>query len=125
MIMYITQSTLAEVSMFPRKQSDQGTSRWERVRKAAARLKPVAARAKPLAKSTRSVARRQLRKTRAWAAPRVERTGHALEETVAPKVSALLTEAAHRIEPDGHAPDGQDGSREQASPEREPTSPAS
>jgi len=93
--------------MFPRKQSDQGISRWERVRKVAARLKPVAARAKPLAKSTRSAAKRQMRRTRTWAAPRVERTGHALQETVAPKVSALLTSAAQRIEPNGRAADGQ------------------
>jgi hypothetical protein len=99
--------------MFPRKVSDQGTSRWQRLRKAAVRLKPVAARAKPLAarakplaKSTRSVAKRQMHKTRAWAAPRVERTGHALQETVAPKVSALLTSAAQRIEPNGRAADG-------------------
>jgi hypothetical protein len=96
--------------MFPRKLSDQGISGWQRLRKAAARLKPVAARAKPLAKSTRSVAKRQMHKTRAWAAPRMERTGHALQETVAPKVSALLTSAAQRIEPNGHGAAGQDES---------------
>ncbi len=41
----------------------------------------------------------RVRKTRAWAAPQVERTGQALQDNVAPKVAALLTSAAQRLEP--------------------------
>lgn len=68
-------------------------------RQAVAQLKPTAERAKPLAKSTSQAARRQIRRTRAWAAPQVERSGHVLQDTVAPKVSAMLSSAARRIDP--------------------------
>lgn len=40
-----------------------------------------------------------MHRTRAWAAPQVERTGQVLQESVAPKVSALLSAAAERLEP--------------------------
>jgi hypothetical protein len=40
-----------------------------------------------------------MRSTRAWAAPRVERTGQVLQDSVAPKVSAWLSTAARRLEP--------------------------
>jgi hypothetical protein len=36
---------------------------------------------------------------RAGAAPQVERAGHALQDSVAPKVSAILSSAAQRLEP--------------------------
>ncbi|HEX6934024.1 MAG TPA: hypothetical protein VF162_17915, partial [Streptosporangiaceae bacterium] len=36
---------------------------------------------------------------RAWAAPQVERSGQVLQDTVAPKVSAVLSSAAKRIDP--------------------------
>ena len=68
-------------------------------RRAAAHLKPAAERAKPLAKSTGQVARRQILKTRAWVAPRVKRSGQALQDTVAPKLSAMLASAAKQIDP--------------------------
>jgi hypothetical protein len=68
-----------------------------------AQVKPVAAQltaqVKPVAKSAGAATRRGIYRTRAWAAPRVERSGQLLEDTVAPKVSALLSEAAQRIEP--------------------------
>jgi len=67
--------------------------------KAADQIKPVAAQVKPLAKSTGQAARRQLFRTRAWAAPRVERSGKVLQDTVAPKVSSMLSSAADRIDP--------------------------
>ena len=41
-----------------------------------------------------------MRETRAWAAPRVERTGQVLQDNVAPKVADMLSSAAHRIEPE-------------------------
>ena len=72
----------------------------ERARQAAAYLEPAAAKVKPLARSTGAAAKRGVRSTRTWAAPRVERTGQVLEESVAPKVSALLSSAAQRLEPD-------------------------
>ena len=68
-------------------------------RQAAAQLKPAAERAKPLAKSTGEAARRGILRGRAWAAPQVERSGQALQDTVAPKVSAMLSSAAKRIDP--------------------------
>ena len=68
-------------------------------RQAAAQLKPAAERAKPLARSTGRAARRQLLRTRALAAPRVEHSGQVLQDTVAPKVSAMMSEAARRLAP--------------------------
>jgi hypothetical protein len=68
-------------------------------RQAAAQLKPAVQRARPLAKNTSQAARRRLLRTRAWAAPQVERSGKVLENTVAPKVSAMLSSAARRLDP--------------------------
>jgi hypothetical protein len=68
-------------------------------RHAAAQLKPAAERAKPLARNTTEAARRQILRTRAWAAPQVEHSGQVLQDTVAPKVSAMLSSAAKRIDP--------------------------
>ena len=65
---------------------------WARARQAAAQLKP-------LARSTGVATSRRVRRTRAWAAPQVERSGQVLQDSVAPKVSALLTSAARRLEP--------------------------
>jgi hypothetical protein len=72
---------------------------WDRTVKAADQLKPVAAQVKPLAKNTGKAARRSILRSRAWAAPQLERTGKALQDTVAPKVSAALSSAAERIDP--------------------------
>jgi hypothetical protein len=68
-------------------------------RQAAAQLKPAVQRARPLAKNTSQAARRRLLRTRAWVAPQVERSGKVLENTVAPKVSAMLSSAARRLDP--------------------------
>ncbi len=59
----------------------------------------AAARMKPLAGGTRAAAKRGVHSTRAWAAPQVERTGQVLQHSVAPKVAALLSSAAERLEP--------------------------
>jgi hypothetical protein len=64
----------------------------DRGRQAAAKLKPYAS-------SARTAAGRGVHRTRAFAAPQVERAGQALEDSVAPKVSALLSSAAQRLEP--------------------------
>ena len=89
--------------MFRRKRNDEAdtsaSGAWDRVRKAAAQVMPVAARMKPLARSTGVAARRGVHRTRALAVPQVERAGQILQESVAPKVSALLSSAAERLEP--------------------------
>lgn len=79
--------------------SKKRTEAWDRTRKAADQLKPMADQMKPFADKTRQAAMRQWFRTRAWAAPQVERTGKVLEDTVAPKVSAMLSSAAERIDP--------------------------
>ncbi|HUC57698.1 MAG TPA: hypothetical protein VMA95_09875 [Streptosporangiaceae bacterium] len=68
------------------------TEAWERTLKAADQVKPMA-------QNTGDAARRTILRTRAWAAPQLERTGHALQDNVAPKVSAMLSTAAKRIDP--------------------------
>ncbi len=75
------------------------TEAWDRTLKAADQLKPAAEQLKPLAKSTTRAARRQILRTRAWAAPQLERSGQVLQDSVAPKVSAALSAAAERIDP--------------------------
>jgi hypothetical protein len=75
------------------------TEAWDRAHKAADQIKPMAAQIKPLAKNTGQAARRQLFRTRAWAAPRVERSSKVLQDTVAPKVSSMMSSAADRIDP--------------------------
>jgi hypothetical protein len=42
----------------------------------------------------------QVRKTRSWAAPRVERTGVVVQEKIAPQVSEALTKAARKLDPE-------------------------
>ncbi|HEX5189983.1 MAG TPA: hypothetical protein VFW16_10600 [Streptosporangiaceae bacterium] len=82
--------------MSPKNRSD---AIKEGARQAAAQVTTAAERAKPLAKSTSEAARRGFLRGRAWAAPQVERSGQVLQDTVAPKVSAVLSEAARRIDP--------------------------
>jgi hypothetical protein len=77
----------------------KASSPWDRARQAAAQVKPVAPQLKPLARSTGAAARRRVHKTRAWAAPQIEHAGQVLQDSVAPKVSALLSAAARRLEP--------------------------
>ena len=49
--------------------------------------------------SARTAARKGIHHARIWAAPRLERTGHTLEDQVAPRMAAMLSAAAQRIEP--------------------------
>lgn len=65
---------------------------WERAREAAAQ-------AGSGARSAGAAARRGVHRMRTWAAPRVERTGRVLQDSVAPRISAWLSAAARRIEP--------------------------
>jgi hypothetical protein len=71
----------------------------DRARQMAAQVKPFAAQLKPQARSTGAAARRGVHRTRAWAAPQVERTGQVLQDSVTPKVSALLSSTARRLDP--------------------------
>jgi hypothetical protein len=76
-----------------------GMSRtWRRARHAA-RLQPTADQVMPLARNAGAAAKRQADRTRSWAAPHVERAGQAVQDSIAPKVSSLLSAAARRLEP--------------------------
>ena len=59
----------------------------------------MAAQVKPLARSAGATTTRGVHKTRAWAAPQVEHAGRVVQDSVAPRVSALLSSAARRLEP--------------------------
>lgn len=78
-------------------------SRSKRIDKAGAAVaaafghaRQAVAQAKPLSSSARAVAGRGLHSARAFAAPQVERAG---QRIAAPKVSAMLSSAAQRLEP--------------------------
>jgi hypothetical protein len=71
---------------------DKATKARRQAGEAASRVAPVAA-------SARVTARQGMRRARTWTAPRLERTGQALEKRVAPRISAMLGAAARRIEP--------------------------
>lgn len=70
-----------------------------RARQATAKAKPDAAHMEPLARNAAAAVRRGVHRTRAWAAPQVERTAQVLQDSVAPKVSDVLSSAARRLEP--------------------------
>ena len=53
----------------------------------------------PLAKSAQEKAGRGLLEARAWAAPRVEQGGVAVQERIAPAVASAMVSAARSIEP--------------------------
>jgi len=59
----------------------------------------MAAQLPPLARNTSEAAKRGVTRSRAWAAPQLERGGQVLQDQVAPKVSAALSSAAHRVDP--------------------------
>jgi hypothetical protein len=52
-----------------------------------------------MAASVRTAARKRIHHARVWAAPRLDRTGHSLEVQVAPRMVAMLSAAAQRMEP--------------------------
>jgi hypothetical protein len=81
------------------KRNREASGALRRPSQVAARVKPTAAAVKTLAGGAGTAARQRVRKTRAWAAPQVDRTGQVLQDTIAPKVSAVLSAAARRLEP--------------------------
>ena len=81
------------------KRNQRASETLDRARHAAAQVKPDAADVKALASNAGTAARRAVYKARAWTAPQVDRTGQVLQDRVAPKVSAMLSSAARRLEP--------------------------
>jgi len=55
--------------------------------------------ARDKAAAAAAAARQGTYSARIWAAPRLERTGQALEQQVAPRMAAMLSSAASRIDP--------------------------
>ena len=53
----------------------------------------------PLAKSAQLTATQGVQQARAWAAPRVEQAGVAVQESIAPKVSSAMVATARKIQP--------------------------
>ena len=53
----------------------------------------------PAAVTARDVAAHKIEDARVWAAPRLERAAHTVEEQLAPKVSAMLSDAAKVVDP--------------------------
>jgi hypothetical protein len=53
----------------------------------------------PLAKSAQLTLGRGVYGARVWAAPRIERTGVAVQEQLAPRISSALTTTARRVQP--------------------------
>ena len=82
-----------------RKWSDLANTARGRGHLTAARLKPAAASVKPLANSSAAAVKRSVIRTRAWAAPQVDHAGHFLQDSAAPKISAMLHSAARRLAP--------------------------
>jgi hypothetical protein len=62
-------------------------------------IRRAVAQAGPLAASTTAAVRHGVIRSRAWAAPQVERTGEFMQDVAAPKLSAVLSSAARKIEP--------------------------
>ncbi|MDH2425672.1 DUF5324 family protein [Sphaerisporangium sp. TRM90804] len=54
---------------------------------------------RPVANTAREAAAHRIEDARIWAAPRLDRAAHSVEEQIAPKVSAFLSQAAERIDP--------------------------
>ncbi len=97
------------MSLLRKKNGPAATAR-ARARSARATARMKASQAAPLAKSAGAAvrqgadevaarARPRVRRARAWAAPRVDRTGKAVQEKVAPQVSDMLAKAARRLDP--------------------------
>ncbi len=75
------------------------SSTWRRARRAAARLQPAADQGTPLVRKAAAAAKRQADRKRSWAAPHFEQAGRVVQDSIAPKVSSLLSATARRLEP--------------------------
>ncbi len=92
------------MSLLTKSQASRGKGR-AKARAGAARAatrrqaRRAVAQARPVTSSARTAARKGIVHARIWAAPRLEHTGHTLEDQVAPRMAAMLSAAARRIEP--------------------------
>ena len=88
------------MSLLTKSQASRAKARGGTARASARRqARRAGAAARPVAASARTAARKGIHHARVWAAPRLERTGHTLEDQVAPRMAAMLSAAAQRIEP--------------------------
>src|SRR5262245_34457214 len=53
----------------------------------------------PMASNAREVAAHKVIDARIWAAPKLDQAAHSVEDQLAPRVSAFLTQAAQRVDP--------------------------
>ena len=63
------------------------------------RARQAAAQMAPLARNAQMTAKQGVYSARVWAAPRLERMGQALQDDVAPKMSAMLSATARKVQP--------------------------
>ncbi|MBO3746023.1 hypothetical protein J5X84_08095 [Streptosporangiaceae bacterium NEAU-GS5] len=59
----------------------------------------AAERVGPMASNAREVAAHKVIDARIWAAPKLDQAAHSVEDQLAPRVSAFLTQAAQRVDP--------------------------
>ncbi|WP_157594632.1 hypothetical protein [Streptosporangium amethystogenes] len=71
----------------------------DRVSPLAGQARDVAGQALEMADHARNVAGEKIIVVRGWAAPRLDAAAHSIEEQLAPKLSAALSQAAARIDP--------------------------
>ncbi|MGV9773257.1 hypothetical protein [Streptosporangium sp. NPDC003464] len=71
----------------------------DRVGPMATHARDTAAHARDAATNARVAANEKVYLARGWAAPRLDAAAHSFEEQLAPKVSALLSQAATKIDP--------------------------
>jgi hypothetical protein len=63
------------------------------------RARQVAGQLGTVAKSSRDTAASRVLGARTWAAPRIERAGQTVQESIAPRVAAILAATAQRVDP--------------------------
>ncbi|WP_271215675.1 hypothetical protein [Streptosporangium carneum] len=71
----------------------------ERVGPVAAQAREAAIQAREAASHARGAAGDRIYVAREWAAPKLDAAAHSVEEQLAPKVSALLSQAASKVDP--------------------------
>lgn len=93
------------MSLMTKKQLAKGGDQVRvRAVKARRQARQAATRVAPLAASAKVTARRGVHGMRSWAAPKLEQSGQALQKRVAPRMSAMLSSAARRVEPERRKP---------------------
>ncbi|WP_165634740.1 DUF5324 family protein [Thermostaphylospora chromogena] len=75
--------------MYPRSWLDQVKTQVEHAAEVAG----------PMAEEARDMAATRLVDARSWAAPRLDRAAHSIEDDLAPKISAFLSETAKKVDP--------------------------